>query len=350
MNWQAFPPRSSKPNWKTTARTGSSPGPVPGPDGTLAPSAGLPFTHIQKPAGTAGFQHLPLVEWVGLTLARGVGLPAPETALVVMPDDMPPALLVERLDIRDRADDRRMIAMEDMCSVLDLTPEEKYTRTIERVVRAPRTLSTDPEADLLTLLKRVLFAWLSADSDMHLKNMALLKTAQQGDAVFQAVPFAPVYDALTTRVFPGLEHYRMALKLGGKDERLGRAGFVAVTALAGLRAGDASVAMDAVLGRLTGAIDGITIPPACVRDAASAEPWWARRSVFAAKGAHPSDEPTASAIPAEGVAYVESESAGGARRWLRERVVRRRWALLGNVYIAVYKPGLVSDGGRGNCR
>ncbi len=239
------------------------------PDGALSPSAGLAFTHILKPAGTAGFEHLPLVEWIGLTLARCVGLPAPETALVVMPDDMPPALLVERFDIRDRPDEPRMIAMEDMCSVLDLRPDEKYTGTIERVARALRALSTDPETDLLTLLKRVLFAWLIADGDMHLKNMALLKTARPGQAVFEAVRFAPVYDALTTRVFPGLEHDRMALKIGGKDERLRRTDFVAVATLAGLRAGDANAAMDDLLGRLTAAIDGITIPPACIRDAAS---------------------------------------------------------------------------------
>lgn len=238
-------------------------------DGTLAPSAGVPFTHILKPAGTGGFESLPLVEWVGLTLARGVGLPAPEAALVPMPDDMPPALLVERFDIRGREDDPRMIAMEDMCSVLDLTPEEKYTGTIERVARALRALSSEPEADLLALLKRVLFAWLIADGDMHLKNMALLKTARQGEPVFRAVRFAPVYDALTTRVFPGLEHDRMALKLGGKDERLKRADFVAVAALAGLRAGDANAAIDELTGRLAAAIDGIAIPPACARGAAS---------------------------------------------------------------------------------
>lgn len=186
-----------------------------------------------------------------------------------MPDDMPPALLVERFDIRDREDDPRMIAMEDMCSVLDLTPQEKYTGTIERVARALRALSSEPEADLLTLLKRVLFAWLIADGDMHLKNMALLKTAQQGEPVFRAVRFAPVYDALTTRVFPGLEHDRMALKLGGKDERLKRADFVAVAALAGLRAGDANAAIDDLIGRLAAAIDGIALPPACARGAAS---------------------------------------------------------------------------------
>jgi len=239
------------------------------PDGTLLPSSGLPFTHILKPAGMAGFEHLPLIEWIGLTLARRIGLPAPEIALVAMPDDMPPALLVERFDIRDQPDDPRMLALEDMCSVLDLTPDEKYAGTVERVARALRALSSEPEADLLVFLKRVLFAWLIADGDMHLKNLALLKTAQQGERVFRTVRFAPVYDALTTRVFPGLEHDRMALKLNGKDERLRRADFRAMAAVSGVRAEDANAAIDDVLERMAAAIDGVTVPTACARHAGS---------------------------------------------------------------------------------
>jgi serine/threonine-protein kinase HipA len=236
------------------------------PDGTLSASAGLPFTHVLKPAGSAGFESLPLVEWIGLMLARGIGLPTPEVALVLMPDDMPPALLVERFDIRERRDDSRMIAMEDMCSVLDLAPEQKYTGTIERVARALRALSSASEEDQLVLLRRVVFAWLIADGDMHLKNLALLKTVRSGEPVFRTVRFAPVYDALTTRVFPGLEHDRMALKLGGRDANLRRADFSAFAAVAGLRAGAADAAIDDVLGRLRAALDTIAVPPSCVRD------------------------------------------------------------------------------------
>ena len=239
-------------------------------DGTLSPSGDLPFTHILKPAGAGGFEHLPLVEWIGLTLARGAGLHAPEIALITMPDGLPPALLVERFDIRDHAGDARRLAMEDMCSVLDLTPDEKYTGTIERVARALRALSTEPDADLLMLVRRSLFAWLIADGDMHLKNMALLKTAQEGEAVFKAVRLAPVYDTLTTRVFPGLAHDRMALKLAGKDERLRRADFLALATLAGLRAGDANRAIDEVLLRLPAAIDSVAVPAACSREAGAA--------------------------------------------------------------------------------
>ncbi len=229
-------------------------------DGRLSPSVGASFTHILKPAGTSGFEALPLIEWIGLSLARAIGLPTPDAALVRMPDGMPPALLVERFDIREQADDPRWLAMEDMCSALDLEPHDKYTGTIERVARATRALSSAPDDDLLILLRRVLFAWLIADGDMHLKNMALLKTAKKGEAVFDSVRLAPVYDALTTRVFPGLEHDRMALKLGGKDERLRRADFIALAALAGLRAGDANTTIDDVLQRLPAALNAVTLP------------------------------------------------------------------------------------------
>lgn len=231
-------------------------------DGRLSPGIELPFTHILKPAGTGGFESLPLVEWMGLALARGAGLEVPDAALLHMPDGLPPALVVERFDIRDEPGDPRWLAMEDMCSVLDLQPHEKYSGTIERVARAVRALSTSPDADLLVLLRRVLFAWLIADGDMHLKNMAMLKTGYSGESTFRQVALAPVYDTLTTRVFPGLQHDRMALRLGGKDDRLRRADFVALATLSGLRAGDAQATIDDVLQRMKQALDGLALPPA----------------------------------------------------------------------------------------
>ena len=106
---------------------------------------------------------------------------------------MPPALIVERFDIRESLEDKRMLALEDLCSVLDLPVQAKYDGTMERVARAVRPLSTAPEEDLLIILRRAIFAWLIADGDMHLKNMALLKIAEPGD---EAVPQRPDGTAL----------------------------------------------------------------------------------------------------------------------------------------------------------
>ncbi|HLZ79763.1 MAG TPA: HipA domain-containing protein, partial [Sphingomonas sp.] len=230
-------------------------------DGSLSPATGKAFTHILKPAGTGGYENLPLVEWFTMEMGRAAGFEAPATALAPMPDGMPPALIVERFDIRQGADDRRMIALEDMCSVLDLPTAAKYDGTMERVARAVRPLSTAPEADLLIVLRRAVFAWLMADGDMHLKNMALLKIAEPGDRHFRSVRMAPLYDAVTTRVFPALQHDRMALKLNGNDDRLSRADFRALATNAGLRASDADSVIAEIGDDLGRAADRIVLPP-----------------------------------------------------------------------------------------
>ena len=231
-------------------------------DGTLSPSTGTPFTHILKPAGMSGYAALPIAEWLAMALGRAAGFAVPVTALVAMPDGMPPALIVERFDIRESLKDRRMLALEDLCSVLDLSTEAKYSGTMERVARAVRPLSTAPEEDLLIILKRALFAWLIADGDMHLKNMALVKIAEPGDEKFRSVRMAPLYDAVTTRVFPRLEKDRLALKLNGKDDKLSRPDFRAFASTAGLKAADADAAIDQMLAQLAVAVDRIALPEA----------------------------------------------------------------------------------------
>ncbi|MET4258257.1 serine/threonine-protein kinase HipA [Bradyrhizobium sp. S3.12.5] len=104
-------------------------------EGALIPAIDAPFTHILKPAGIAGFDALPVVEWICLELGRAAGFVVPDAALVGMPDGMAPALVVERFDIRRDETDERRLALEDFCSVLDLPAAAKYDGTIERVAR-----------------------------------------------------------------------------------------------------------------------------------------------------------------------------------------------------------------------
>jgi serine/threonine-protein kinase HipA len=202
-------------------------------NGTLSPSIATSFTHILKPAGTSGCEALPLIEWQSLTLGAAAGFATPSMALVPMPDKMPPALLVERFDIRVENNDRRLLAMEDFASVLGVPTAAKYDGTIERIARAVRPLSTAPDEDVMLIFKRAAFAWLIADGDMHPKNLALLKTAEPGSHRFNSVRMAPLYDAVTTRAFPRLERDRMALKLNAKDDRLRRADFRATASTIG---------------------------------------------------------------------------------------------------------------------
>lgn len=228
--------------------------------GRLHPSTDSPFTHILKPAGTSGFEALPLIEWLTLALAEACGFDVPARALVEMPDGLPPALVVQRFDIREGSNDTRMLALEDFCSVLGLPTEAKYDGTIERIARSVRPLSTAPGNDIAIIFGRALFAWLIADGDMHLKNMALLKIAEPDEQTFHTVRLAPVYDAVTTRVFPNLAHDRIAFKLNGKDEGLRRADFKSLAATARLNAGVADELMDRLIGLMTQAVGSVTLP------------------------------------------------------------------------------------------
>jgi serine/threonine-protein kinase HipA len=230
------------------------------PDGTLVPAIYQPFTHILKPAGTAGFETLPVVEWLCLELGRSAGFDVPGAALLEMPDGMSPALVVERFDIRRGPADQRRLAMEDFCSILDLPASAKYDGTIERMARGLRPLSTDPAGDLDTLFRRAVFAWLIADGDMHLKNLALLKVAEVSAKSFTSVRFAPLYDAVSTRVFPGLGGDRMALKLNGKDDRLTRQDFLALARTIGVSAGDAETAISDLTARVANRAQGLQLP------------------------------------------------------------------------------------------
>jgi serine/threonine-protein kinase HipA len=112
----------------------------------------------------------------------------------------------------------------------------------------------------MIVVRRALFAWLIADGDMHLKNLALLKISEPGDKAFQSVRMAPLYDAVTTRVFPNLKHDRLALKLNGKDDNLRRADFRALATSAGLKSGDADAAIDEMTARLSKAVDSVALP------------------------------------------------------------------------------------------
>jgi len=106
---------------------------------------------------------------------------------------------------------------------------------------------------------------------MHLKNMALLKITLPGGGDFRPVRMAPLYDAATTRVFPNLQHDRMALKISGKDERLRRADLMRFAATAGIPAAAAGRATDDLISALMRGLDGLPLPPPLTDGSAGAE-------------------------------------------------------------------------------
>ena len=227
-------------------------------DGLLRQAADRAFTHILKPSPGAGFEELPRVEAACLAAARACGFETPAHAIVPMPKGLPDALLVERFDIRRDHNDHRKLALEDIASVRGVAPTEKYEGSIEQAARALRGVSTDAEADIAALLGRAIFAWLIADGDFHLKNMAMLKVVPEGANGFTSVRFAPVYDAVTTQVFPGLANDQMALALAGKRNQLSSGDFVKAGATMGLSAAAVRDCVESMRLRLSAHIESLS--------------------------------------------------------------------------------------------
>ena len=128
-----------------------------------------------------------------------------------------------------------------MASVRGVAPSEKYEGSIEQTARTLRRVSTDADADVALLLGRAVLAWLMGDGDCHLKNLAVLRVASDGTENFASVRLAPVYDAVTTRAFPGLERDRLALSLAGKRDRLSSRDFVRAGVTMDMNAGAAGI-------------------------------------------------------------------------------------------------------------
>ena len=241
-------------------------------DGILRPALDRrAFTHILKPSPGAGFEDLPLVEAACLAAAQSCGFETAAHATISMSNASPDALLVERFDIRRDHKDRRKIAMEDMASVRGIAPSEKYEGSIEQVARALRGVSSKAEADIVVLFGRAVFAWLIADGDFHLKNMAVLRIVPDGAQNFSSVRFAPTYDAVTTRVFPGLENDDLALSLAGKRNRLSSKDFIRAGVTMGINAEVARDFVETLCGRLSAHLEDLE--PASNRVNRAIEMW-----------------------------------------------------------------------------
>lgn len=135
-------------------------------------------------------EHQPFValnEHLSMTAARRTGVPVAST---VVSDDGQ-VLIVERFDIDPQTG--RRLGFEDFCSLLGLSPDEKYDGTWERVAR----LAADyvrPEGLLQArtqLAITLLLTFALGNADCHTKNLAFIYDTLDDVCV------APVYDMLT---------------------------------------------------------------------------------------------------------------------------------------------------------
>lgn len=180
-----------------------------------------PSTHIIK-LPIEGFRDTVPNESYCLALAGESGLNAVEagartaspTAFIgEPPEDSIPFLQGTRYDRRLEAPITR-IHQEDFCQALGRPPEVKYEAEggpdVADCAELISRHSAVPARDRLAFADALLFNVVVGNLDAHSKNYSLIL---EGD---DAPRLAPLYDVLSTSVYPGLTR-KLAMKLGGED-------------------------------------------------------------------------------------------------------------------------------------
>ena len=174
------------------------------------PAPGQPTTHILKPE-IARFDGTAENEAFCMRLARAIGLDVAEVQYRSVGGKR--FLLIERYDRQTGEDDKTIrLHQEDFCQALGLTSARKYASDGGPVFRdcfaLVRRVTTRPAAEVLKLLDATLFNAIIGNADAHAKNFSLLYLPDR-------TQFAPLYDLLSTVVYPTLSQ-RFAMKVGGR--------------------------------------------------------------------------------------------------------------------------------------
>ena len=146
------------------------------------------------------------------------------------------ALLVRRFDRVPAPDGVRKIHQEDACQLLNRFPGDKYAVSLHDVAEALSNVCDAPLLAVAELMRLYAFSYVIGNGDLHGKNVSV--HAPEG-----ALRMTPAYDLVST--FPYRDR-RMALKLDGRDAKLGRRAFADFGARFALRAPVVAAILDEV--------------------------------------------------------------------------------------------------------
>ena len=110
------------------------------------------------------------------------------------------------------------IHVEDFCQLLGFPTENKYQGSYEQCVKKViNKFSNYKQLDIVEFYMRIIFSYLTLNSDMHLKNFSLIEQDE--------IKLSPQYDLLPVQRFVD-DNEDLALTLNGKKKNLKRIDFI----------------------------------------------------------------------------------------------------------------------------
>ena len=173
---------------------------------------GLYGDYILKPPSEQ-YPCLPENEDLTMHLAEAAGIRTAAHSLIRLSSGEL-AYITRRFDRQNG----QKIAVEDFCQLSETLTEHKYRGSVEKIGKLVRQFTTNKGYEQQRLFELILFCYLTGNTDMHLKNYALIENA------LGQYELSPAYDLLSTLLVLSDEE-ESALTINGKKNRFKRTDF-----------------------------------------------------------------------------------------------------------------------------
>ncbi len=160
---------------------------------------------------------MPELEHACMSMARACRIDTVPFALLPLKSGEP-AFLSRRVDRNEEG----KLHMEDMAQLTGKMTEQKYRGSMEQVGKAVWRHSSTPLLDAVRLFELTVFGFLTANSDMHLKNFSVL---YEGDG---RIRLAPAYDLIASQILLPSDQEESALTIRGRRANLSGRDFQAL--------------------------------------------------------------------------------------------------------------------------
>ena len=188
-----------------------------------------PTGYILKPQSKE-FPCLPEAEYLVMKMAEKARIRTVPHALISLQGNY--AYITKRID----RDHDHLYAMEDFCQLSNRVTADKYKGSYENCGRIIRKYSRNVGLDNTELFYRLLFCFVTGNSDMHLKNFSLIEDQPASRIFF----LSPAYDLLPVNIIMPSDKEQMALTVNGKKRNIRKKDFMALADSLGIASKAAS--------------------------------------------------------------------------------------------------------------
>jgi len=171
--------------------------------------------YILKPDGD--YPELPANEHLTMTAARNLKFDVPPTGLVKI-ENVGLVYVIKRFD---RTKSGEKLLVEDMAQIYEEANNDKYSLSHEKIGEAIKNYTQAGPLNLNDFFRRIIFCYVTANGDMHLKNWSLLEM-ELTKGIYR---LCPVYDWLNTRIALSAEKYEIGIPIRGKQNNMQKSYF-----------------------------------------------------------------------------------------------------------------------------